>query len=340
MSVSIIAMFLYLLGATPSVAQSLYPICRESKWGYANDSGDAMIRPQFERASDFHEGLARVVSRGRLSFISPSGKVVFSLPEDATAAGNFSEGLAWFKAERYGYIDRDGRVVIRPQFSNAGDFHNGLAPACKTVAEQPAACAQWGYIQKSGAWMITFRYRHATSFSEGVANVVDLNGVEQFYVNAKGNRVFDISLDKGWRLLALGPFSEGKALIGVSDEDGKSRYGYLDHFGKVSVLSSFSGGRDFCEGYAIVLSSGNVQVLNSVGDVAFKTPFTEAGDFHEGMCRVQEVNGAWAYIGLAGEIAINKAIGDEWSHGIEFNDCMDFAGGTARVHIGGQFEGA
>jgi hypothetical protein len=53
-----------------------------------------VINPQFDRAGDFHAGLAWMVISGR----SP-----------------------------YGFVDKSGRIAINPQFDEAWDFVDGLA---------------------------------------------------------------------------------------------------------------------------------------------------------------------------------------------------------------------
>ena len=39
----------------------------------------------------------------------------------------FSEGLAAVKMGRWGFVDKTGKVVINPQFDDAGSFSDGLA---------------------------------------------------------------------------------------------------------------------------------------------------------------------------------------------------------------------
>ena len=44
-------------------------------------------------------------------------------------AGDFTEGLARVKVgQKWGYIDKTGKVVIEPIFEKVRDFRNGLSP--------------------------------------------------------------------------------------------------------------------------------------------------------------------------------------------------------------------
>lgn len=99
------------------------------RWGYINKTGKVVVKPQFEKAGDFSEGLAPVRIDGNWGYIDRTGKVVIA-PQFDEARG-FSEGLAVVNgvddSPLYCYIDRTGKIVIKPQFGRAGDFSDGLA---------------------------------------------------------------------------------------------------------------------------------------------------------------------------------------------------------------------
>jgi hypothetical protein len=65
----------------------------------------------------------------------------------------------------YGYIDRTGAITIKPQFSRARRFRDGLAPVQREV-NQPL-----GYIATKGEFVVEPRFGRATEFSEGLAGV-------------------------------------------------------------------------------------------------------------------------------------------------------------------------
>lgn len=53
----------------------------------------------------------------------------------------------------YGYIDRDGRVVIKPQYHSADDFQGGLA-AVSVNSDDPALDRMYGFIDLTGSMAI------------------------------------------------------------------------------------------------------------------------------------------------------------------------------------------
>lgn len=74
----------------------------------------------------------------------------------------FSEGLA--AAERlleWGYLDRDGRWIIEPQFQDARPFREGTAPVKKA--------GQWGYIDRQANWVLEPAYEDALAFQGPLA---------------------------------------------------------------------------------------------------------------------------------------------------------------------------
>jgi hypothetical protein len=89
-------------------------------------------------------------------------KVIFDW-ERIRRSGPASVRLFLFKQDgRFGYFNTDGET-IKPQFSNAGQFSQGLAPV--------AVDGRWGYVNKTGELTIKPQFDSALRFSRGVARV-------------------------------------------------------------------------------------------------------------------------------------------------------------------------
>ena len=134
----------------------------ETKYGFVDRDGKFLIQPQYDHASDFSEGLARVCVDSRWGFIDHAG--AFVIPPQYPSAGDFHEGLAvaqptkeqaqaagvgppdMFGNPRCGYIDRTGKFVIPPQFPRAGRFSEGLAYVKAENIE--------GFIDRTGTLVI------------------------------------------------------------------------------------------------------------------------------------------------------------------------------------------
>jgi hypothetical protein len=101
------------------------------KWGYLDDNGYFRIKPQFELALPFKEGLAAVSVFKKFGYIDGYGKPVINPQFDD--ARNFSDGLAAVMIfdqkmnKKWGYIDKTGQFIIAAKFDAASDFTNGSA---------------------------------------------------------------------------------------------------------------------------------------------------------------------------------------------------------------------
>lgn len=104
-------------------------------------------------------GLARVKISGKWAYIDRTGRIVINPQfEDA---GDFAEGLAPVKmGGKWGYIDRAGRIIINPQFEEAGAFAQGLA--------RVKLSGKWGYVDRKGQMVIPSQFSEAGDFSRAL----------------------------------------------------------------------------------------------------------------------------------------------------------------------------
>jgi hypothetical protein len=169
-------------------------------YGYIDKQGKTIVPYQFKYARSFSEGLGLVQTKtGQWGFINKTGKLVISLPTannlsitEATLLSNFSEGLAGVKiGDKWGFIDRDGKQVIPPQFDNVYPFSEGLAGV--SVQEK------YGFIDRSGKQVIPPTFDRAFSFKQGLAPVVM---GEYGTVNAKVGYI-----DRQGKLIIVGAFT-------------------------------------------------------------------------------------------------------------------------------------
>lgn len=72
-----------------------------------------------------------------------------------------------WKGKLYGFVDRSGKLVIKPQFTDTHGFANGLAP----VEIGEGDNSKWGYIDSTGKWVIAPKYKQAYLFVNRAATV-------------------------------------------------------------------------------------------------------------------------------------------------------------------------
>ena len=143
---------------------------KDGKYGYINKAGEFVIKPQFASAMKFSEGLAKVFigdpwGEGKWVYIDKTGKIAIDVPladvEGSEECENFSEGLACVAVdEKIGYMDRTGKIVIKPQFDVVTPFSNGIAPVAigkyeiqEGVSHFVRLGDKWGYIYKNGKYI-------------------------------------------------------------------------------------------------------------------------------------------------------------------------------------------
>lgn len=162
-------------------AEGLCPVWDAAEWsgdesverfGFIDSEGAMVIPPRFRAAGSFSEGLAAVVTGGRLGFIDRTGTLSIPAQFDWGPVNrnsvldlpSFSEGLAAVQiGGRYGYIDLAGQVVIEPRYEKALAFSEGLAAV---VLEE-----RTGFIDKEGRMVIEPQFTRADPFEDGIARV-------------------------------------------------------------------------------------------------------------------------------------------------------------------------
>jgi len=116
----------------------------DTGWAYIDRRGKIIIRPfVVDNGPDYlQEGLARFTVENKFGFFAKTGKVVIKPRFDFAAP--FHEGLApiclgckegkkggvrFWEGGKWGFINRKGEIVIPPQFDAVRQFENGRARA-------------------------------------------------------------------------------------------------------------------------------------------------------------------------------------------------------------------
>jgi hypothetical protein len=132
----------------------------------------------------------------------------------------------------FGFIDRTGNVVIKPQFTYADEFHEGLASV--RLGDQA------GYINEAGEMVITLPPNSGgRRFSDGLAGVN--YGGKQGYIDKTGKLVIEGKFTGSW------DFSDGMARVKLYD-----KFTFVDKSGKILTDPVFDDAHDFSGGLAWV----------------------------------------------------------------------------------------
>jgi len=229
---------------------NLYPFYDKVSWGYIDEKGVIVIQAKYADAGFFHDGLAPVkdLSIDLYGFINSQGK--FVIPNSYAYALGFSEGLAavvdtmgnfyyidtkgkitfrtdfasdlgsfvndralFMMSEKWGFIDKNGEIVIDPKYDAATDFKNGYAIVKDGFKS--------GVIDVTGKFIIKPDYMSLYPFEDEVFTFNNRNEIGYFY---KGN-----STQIYKNAQEIKPFYNGLAAIKTNN------WGFINKKGEIEI---------------------------------------------------------------------------------------------------------
>ena len=210
-----------------------------------------------------------------------------------------SEPLVVVQNGKYGYIDHQGKIVIRPQFAWGMDFWQGLADVY--------VCGRVVSMDSNGS----FHPRRVALAGELVPKRV---GRKVGFVDAGGQFKIPPTFDD-----AL-PFSEGFAAVQVGE-----KWGFIDTKGHLVIGPQFEGAFYFREGVATVESEHGFLIVDKSGTAL-------SGDYNMvefiAEDRVPVLHGEkWGFLDLQGKTVIP----------VMYESMRPFSGGLAAVQRGNKW---
>jgi WG containing repeat len=249
---------------------------------------------------------------------------------DVAGAANKDDLLAVVQNGKYGYIDHEGKVVIRPQFIWAEDFWRGLGSAyvCgryvsidSSGAVLPLRIAveghlepkklgeKFGFIDASGQFRIAPSFDEALAFSEGFAAV--RVGDKWGFIHSTGRGVIRPEFKAAFY------FREG---VGTVESD--SGYMLIDKSGKV-LAQGFQFVDLVADGRVPVSHGERSGYLDLGGRVAIPLVYDGATPFSGGLAAIEKGD-KWGYVNRDGEVVIP----------LKFDRAGPFGNGLAPAKVG------
>ena len=249
-------------------------------WGLINVNTNTTVSPYWDEISSFNEwGLAKVT-----------------------------------KDKKYGYIDRQGNVVIPADWAYLSDFKDGLCVMGKTTPAsisgksnylfgmmdsqgRTVTSAQWRTLGTSnnstwnpGKYSSNYINIYAPAFSEGRIKVQNQAGKWGF-LDMNGLAIGEVKWD------SIADFSEGLAAVTENN-----KYGYINKEGRVVIAPQYDYANAFKEGLAAVRVGTYWRYIDQKNHTVISANYTQVNNFRGGKADVFLENTGWQIIDMEGRL--------------------------------------
>ncbi len=292
---------------------------------------------------------------------------IISGPDDSFAGRNFGED-GYFKTGK-GFYDKNFNLVVEIKYEDGDIAPSEIGDAPKSFSKNGLAAAQvlrkregtgfdevWGYIDRTGEFIIEPRYKEAEDFGDnGYALVENMDGTFEFIdengdvVSKKYSNAYPFS-DNGLACVCelntkragyvndsfeyviegdyyyLKPFADNNLAVVTKKIDGKLRWGFINEKGEQVIDFQFSAAPyGFVNGYCVVCKDGKWGFINEKGEFLFEPQFIyQPNSFSEdGIALVQDDSGLYGYIKTDGTWLIEP----------QFEKATGFSNGYAGVWL-------
>jgi hypothetical protein len=207
------------------------------------------------------------MAKERIDFVLAIVVLIFLIssctPDTSTQSEEEAMHLADYEspANKWGYMDATGQLVIRPGFDDAGPFVEGLAAVNLD--------GKWGYIDRKGKMVIPANYKSAWAFHERIARVKPFDLPDQ-YITTSGR----IISSPEWA--AADDFSNGLARVEVGNA-----FGYIDSTGKMILPAVYTRGWNFYHGLAVIAFDEKCGVINTRGEEVLRAGYDKIKHLEE-----------------------------------------------------------
>jgi len=198
-------------------------------WGVVDNNEKAIIPFKYDSVA-FYNGVILVLKSGdkndvyditgSLLLEKISGKELIDFMQKPKGPSPYNL-TPQRKDGKFGYIDKDGNVVIEHKFAIAHPFKDGLALVKEELGRSGSG---YGYIKENGDYFIEPKYIEARSFNEGVAAVREEDS-GFYYINTNGERIKALEPKEGYFSGFTFGFSCINGIIRIINiKEGKLRY--------------------------------------------------------------------------------------------------------------------
>ncbi len=295
---------------------------KNHRFGYVDSDFNDVIKPQYDSALAFQNGVAVVSKNGKYGGVDITGKTV--IPFQYDSFGQFQEGLALvavgsketeysYVKGKYGFVDLQGRIKIPLNCDRAEPFYEGYAIVTKD--------GKSGFVNTQGKLAIPCQFDQAYSFQNGYAavRVKDKWGV----INKQGQFVISPVWDG---IMGDGENGVYAAMKQEQGERYRNLYGIVTVGDNVVLQPVYDEYIEFYKGYANVqASNGKYGLMDKAGKWAVKPQYSAILFWQDNDLIAYTKNGTYGYMDFREKVVIKP----------QFSMAYSFSDGTAGVQQNG-----
>lgn len=292
-------------------------VMMDELYGLIDNRGDFLIPPIYEELNETEGDLYIASQKGLYGYLVRTGQPVTSFSFDI--AKDFKNGYAVVsKDEKYGLINREGKFVIPPQYTELDFLNDSLLRASDEDD-------QWGIINMRGESIVPFMYDAISDFNENRSLVA--KDSKCGYIDGSGKIVIPIKYQYSSLLLTTAKFQNGYALLkqktksilidtagnqikftGIEDYgrpgsglipiQKKKKWGYADFNGKVRIPCLYEAAESFIDTLAIIRKN-KIEGLIDTSGVIFIQPLYQEIILLKNAIQVKN-NNLWGLLSRSG----------------------------------------
>lgn len=314
-------MALCLLMISSAFAQNLKPKKDKDskKYGYINKAEEWVIKPTYDDADKFIDGLAKVKVRKLFGLINEEGQI--SLEPLFDDIDKFKNGFAFIKKnKKCGFINEKCEIIVSPTYDDIDNFSSDGIAKIKNSRK-------YGLLNNKGVVLVEPRFDDIKTFNNDIA-IVENNKLFGL-IEKSGRIIFEpefvkpLAFSNKGIAIAIKALANGELMYGLVKQDGTE---VLDIFQRLIVLEG--------DKYIVAKESGKWLVCNdnampiSREFDEFK-PLTQGAlvsgtkFINDGIIAAKEGN-QWGFIDVIGKSVIPfqfEAVGSEDGWGFTYNLC-------------------
>lgn len=256
-------------------------VSKNGLYGIIDAQGRMIVNFQYDYISDFNEGLAIATDKTGYKVLDSEGKTIF---QNKGYISSFKEGFAIIEGNDspdshslYGYLNREGKIVIPPQYESAGDFYNGNAIVKKKEGS-------YALIDKEGNILKNYDQYYVGALRNGMMPYKETIDTKFGYLDVNGKVAVKPKYD------IAESFNDGNAIIGTTEEI-RNFMGIIDKRGRSVIAPNYDNIVYLEEGMYALGTAVNPKmpyigtiysISDNVGRVLTKNLYTDVGSYEKG----------------------------------------------------------